>query len=218
MSNRFTRAICSTLFVFLGAIPFYSWSQANNNWSAAQVIAIPSLGFGLGNFSGASVALDNATLEPGEYIATPIFQRSVWYTFTIATTREVSISMALSGLDVSSTSLGFFVYRETARIPGSLDMGFFTDGAVGATSTNECLTAGKYYIQICGSLPLSINVNPQLEIVPTPSADVNDDIASPDNAGVITAGNQIVLDWPCVSLQTDDEYFPAIGPDYVTYS
>jgi gliding motility-associated-like protein len=165
-----------------------------------------------------AVALDNATLEPGEYIANPIFQKSVWFTFTIATTRQVAISMSLSGLDVSSTSLGFYVYRETSAIPLSSDLGFFTDGAVGATSTNECLTAGKYYIQICGSLPLSINVNPQLEISPTPSADANDNIANPDNAGVITAGNQIVLDWPCLSLQTDDEYFPAIGADYLNYS
>jgi gliding motility-associated-like protein len=216
--SRFTGVLCSLLTVLLGIVPFFSWSQANNNWSASQVITIPSLGFGLGNFSGSSVALDNATLEPGEYISNPIFQKSVWYTFTIATTRQVSISMALSGLDVSSTSLGFYVYRETAAIPLSSDLGFFTDGAVGATSTNECLTAGKYYLQICGSLPLSINVNPQVEISPTPSADVNDNIASPDNAGVITAGNQIVLDWPCLSLQSDDEYFPAIGADYLNYS
>lgn len=218
MSYRFKWALAFHFALLLLGLGNTLLVRANNNWSAAQTVPIPSAGFGLGNFSGVAVALDNATLEPGEYIANPIFQKSVWYTFTIATTRQVSISMALSGLDVSSTSLGFYVYRETAGIPSSSDLGFFTDGAVGATSTNECLTAGKYYIQICGSLSLSINVNPQLEISPTPSADLNDNIASPDNAGVITAGNQIVLDWPCLSLQTDEEYFPSLGADYLNYS
>lgn len=218
MSLRFNWAIPLVLLILLLSPSKLLLSQANNNWSAAQTITIPSAGFGLGNYSGTAVPLDNATLEPGEYIANPIFQKSVWFTFTIATTRQVSISIALSGLDVSSTSLGFYVYRETATIPLSSDLGFFTDGAVGATSTNECLTAGTYFIQLCGSLLLSIDVNPQLEIAPTPAADANDNMAIPDDAGVITAGNQIVLDWPCLSLQTDDEYFPGIGADYLNYS
>jgi gliding motility-associated-like protein len=194
------------------------FGQPNNNWLSAESIDIPLAGFGMGNFSGTSVPLDNATLEPGEYIANPIFQKSVWYTFSIATTRQVNMSMVLSGLDVSSTSLGFYVYRETASIPSSLDLGFFTDGTAGATSNNECLTAGRYYIQICGSLPLSINVSPQLEISPTPSAVSSDNIATPYNAGVVAVDNPVELEWPCLSLQSDDEYFPSIGADYLNYS
>ena len=215
---RLQRVIYTVFFICLLGAGSHLLGQINNDWLTVSEISIPSAGFALGNYNGVSVALDNATLESGEYIANPIFQKSVWYKFFIATTREVSISMALSGLDVSTTSIGFYVYRETSAIPLSSDLGFFTDGAVGTSSTNECLTAGTYYIQICGSLPLSVNVSPQLEISPTPSADVNDDIATPDNVGVVTAGNQVVLDWPCLSIQSDEEYFPTIGADYLNYS
>lgn len=191
---------------------------ANDNWSAAQPITVTGAGFGLGTFSSAASVLDYATMETGEYAANPIFQKSVWYTFTIATTRQVSISMVLSGQDVSATSLGFFVYRETTTLPLSTDMGFFTDGAVGATSTNECLTAGKYYIQLCGSFPLSINLNPQVVIDPTPSANLHDAMQTPDNYGVVTNGFPITLEWPCLSLQTANEYYSGFGANYRDYS
>jgi len=192
--------------------------QVNDNWSGALTINVSATGFGLGSFNGATSSLAAAGTETGEYLSSPVFQRTVWYKFTIATTRLVNIGVALSGPDAGTTNVGFFIYKQAGGIPGSGNLGVFTDGAAGATSENSCLPSGTYFIQICSAIDVNVSVQPQLIIETTPNAAAHDLVSNAIDMGVIGAQNGVTLDWGCASMQNAFEYFPAIGASYLSYN
>jgi len=123
----------------------------NDDCSSAMEIAVPNAGFGLGTFITTPVALTTATIEAGEYFY-PIItnnQKSVWFYFTVATTRRVDIKLAqVSGLP--SAFIGMTVYENYScpPFPGTSSvLPDLTRNDIGS-KFKGCLTPGTYYIQV----------------------------------------------------------------------
>ena len=79
-------------------------------------IVIPENGYGIGTFQSAATDLTNATVQPGETFAPAIFvaaqnQKSVWYKFTLPTSRKVSVALAQQGTAITAGDAGFTVYK-----------------------------------------------------------------------------------------------------------
>src|SRR3712207_5924031 len=77
-------------------------SLCQDDCSNASIITIGNNGFGVGTFQSASIDLATATVETNEVFA-PIIQssqetkKSVWYKFSLPTTRTIKITLAQSG-------------------------------------------------------------------------------------------------------------------------
>ncbi|MBX3103193.1 MAG: hypothetical protein KF690_11845, partial [Bacteroidetes bacterium] len=130
-----------------------AWAQpANDNCVNAQVITITNGGFDLGVFSATPVNPTLATLQGGEYVHPAQFaaNKSMWYTFTIPTTRQIQILLAQpTGGTLSPTDAGWTLYRASTTdcLPTVAQViepsipnieGF----------THDCLRPGTYLIQV----------------------------------------------------------------------
>ena len=89
------------IYILLSAMPALA-QPANDNCANASVVTISSGGFGLGIFTSSTFDLTSATVQPGETFAPAILvagqnQKSVWFKFTLPTTRSVLVTLAQPG-------------------------------------------------------------------------------------------------------------------------
>ena len=77
-------------------LPALSWAQpANDDCVAAAEIIIPDNGFGFGQISTDTISLIGAGTELGEFFPAGVPNgKSVWYQFSLPTTREVVILLS----------------------------------------------------------------------------------------------------------------------------
>src|SRR5512147_1740156 len=92
---------------------------ANDNCANASAVNISNGGFALGTFSSAVYDISSATVQPGETFAPAILvavqtQKSIWYKFSLPTTRAVRVTLAQTGTAITSGDVGFAVYKTTS--------------------------------------------------------------------------------------------------------
>ena len=127
---------------------------ANDNCSNAAVINIPNGGFGMGKFNAAANNITQATLQAGETFAPAILvaglnKKSMWYRFTIPTTRAIRVTLAQPGTDITAGDAGFAVYKVNACTPGVADISTkLTPIGTFGNTFHPCVDSGVYYVQV----------------------------------------------------------------------
>lgn len=135
------------LLFLLGLVWGLSAQPVNDNCSNATVINIPNNGFGFGTFITDTISLSGATTELGETFAAGVpNSKSVWYRFSIPTTREVRILLDQT-TNMPTNSAGWRLYKNASCLPAQavgLDPPIFNIEGF----THACLRAGDYLVQI----------------------------------------------------------------------
>jgi gliding motility-associated-like protein len=166
------RALFASWFLFTSAVAWCNTSgttallpPTNDNCASAEAIMISNGGFDYGLFTSGVADMSTATAQAGEYFAFASnynHSKSIWYTFTLATNRSVTIEIAAATGSVipSPESAGITVYSTNANcLPGTSDnpSSLISSGKV----TNSCLEAGTYLIQVSGisNITASVFVN-----------------------------------------------------------
>mgnify|MGYP006268675837 CR=1 FL=1 len=130
----------------------------NDPFIGAIDLSPPENGLGL-TAVGFNVDMTTATLEPGEDFADGIHEnhdRTVWYRFTIPTSRWVEIFLPAASNNLQGgTDVGLTVFREPgngrfprASFPGGTDLADITPLTVFGSAGNFCLESGTYYVRI----------------------------------------------------------------------
>jgi gliding motility-associated-like protein len=157
----------------------------NDNCSNAIPIAITNNGFDYGVFTSETSDLTMATSQTGEYFAESGHTKSVWFQFTLPTSRSYSIVMGGSNLD----NVAVTVY-EPANCP---PQAAFLTGTLlangGGDISNSCSDIGIYRVQVSGPPNSLANVNIVLTLsCPTASTALYD---CPSDAFVFNNGNPL---------------------------
>ena len=93
-------AIRCLLLAFLFSFAYKASAQPpNDNCANAAAVTIDNNGYAFGTFSSAAVDISNATIQSGETFAPAILvagqsNKSIWFKFTIPTTRAVRVTLA----------------------------------------------------------------------------------------------------------------------------
>ena len=116
-------------------------SPTNDNCNAATPINITNNGFNLGTFVSSSTDITNATVETSETFAPAILvagqnKKSLWYKFTLPTTRSVRVALDQQGSAITAGEAGFAVYRTNNCLPANTDI---------STKLTPISTFGKTY-------------------------------------------------------------------------
>ena len=206
-------------------------------------IEIPRNNYGYGIFPFNNLDLTNATLEPGESETySPGFanQRSLWYTFTIPTSRFVSINIEekdnQAHLDgQSDISVSVFEPPSIGGLPvitrpdGTSDLAAFTQLNTFGKTFNECLREGTYYVRISAGADYVDNVplNAFLE-VGNPASFVDTSVSSsvaiamqydlPADAytfpfPIDNKWRSVSFATGCLSIDDESEVMPILGQD-----
>lgn len=93
---------------------------ANDNCTNASVINIPAAG--MGKFNSSTDIITQATLQARETFTLAILvsglnRKSMWYKFTIPTTRATRVTLAQPGTDITAGDAAFAVYNDNQFVP-----------------------------------------------------------------------------------------------------
>jgi hypothetical protein len=136
--------VCTLLFA----------QPANDNCANASAVNIGSGGFALGTFTSTQIDMSAATLQTGETFAPGILtaglsKKSIWFKFTIPTTRSVEVFLKQPAVAIADGNVGFAVYNASTCLPGDGQISTkLTPIAKFASSKHPCLDAGDYYVQV----------------------------------------------------------------------
>ncbi|MBI1306908.1 MAG: hypothetical protein GC181_09915 [Bacteroidetes bacterium] len=152
---KILRLIPSFFFLFFGFSINRSKAQpANDNCTSAFEIVVPQSGMGRGNFTGQKAKIDSAGREIGEQCSDDITQfgncnKTVWYKFSIATTRDANVILKQQDSSIPQIFAGFTIYRvdDCSYNTGNLSQQLIPITKFGE-SGNTCLQAGTYYVQV----------------------------------------------------------------------
>jgi gliding motility-associated-like protein len=146
--------LCGLLVYFFSAAAFSQ--PANDNCTNASVVNISNSGFGLGIFTSSTFDLTSATVQPGETFAPAILvagqnQKSIWYKFTLPTTRSVRVALWQSGSAITAGDAGFAVYKTNNCMPAGADIApTFTPIGFFGNTFHPCVESGDYLVQVSG--------------------------------------------------------------------
>ncbi len=125
---------------------------ANDACVNAIQVPIPQNGFGFGTIVVDTVQINAATTQFGEYFAPGVPNgKSVWYKFSLPTTRKVRILLTQNGLTMSANQAGWTLYNSDACFPGVnevMDPPIFNIEGF----THACLREGDYLLQVGADL------------------------------------------------------------------
>jgi gliding motility-associated-like protein len=149
------KAFFSLIFMLLGWFAAYT-QPVNDNCSNANVITIGNGGFAMGTFTSSIIDISSATIQTGETFAPAILvaglnQKSVWYKFTLGTTRSVRVTLAqpLPGTAIKAGDVGFTVYKANSCLPPVDSISTkLTPHALFGSTYNPCVGVGDYYVQV----------------------------------------------------------------------
>ena len=126
----------------------------NDNCNNASVVSITNGGFGVGTFTSTTVDISDATVQSGETFAPAILvagqsQKSVWYKFTIPTTRSVRVTLAQTGTAITAGDVGFAVYKTDNCLPSNAVISTkLTPIALFGNTFHPCVDSGEYFVQV----------------------------------------------------------------------
>ncbi len=201
-------------FVFVAHIALAQ--PVNDDCNNAAVINIPDNGYGIGTFQSSSADLTNATVQPGETFAPAIFvaaqnQKSVWYKFTLPTSRKVTVALAQQGTTITAGDVGFTVYKTSNCLPGNINLSTqLTPIITFGNSFHPCVTPGEYLIQV--SSTMAANGPVYIEITTDDAEAEYDHPATAYEFGALTQWTQHIDYWvQCQSLENNEEVCSGLG-------
>jgi hypothetical protein len=153
VSMWFKKNLCF-LIALLGICFGVKAQPANDNCVNAITVTIGNSGYALGTFNSTQVNIGAATLQTGETFAPGILsagvsKKSIWYKFTLPTTRAVEVFLKQPAVAIADGNVGFAVYKTSACLPGDAQISTkLTPIAKFASSKHPCLEAGEYYVQV----------------------------------------------------------------------
>lgn len=127
---------------------------ANDDCANAIDFAVPNGGFGLGTFSRTTVGIASATLQTtaGETFRPGFFNtdHSVWYKFTIAVARNVTISLSTVGSSTSIDLVSMAVYNQgdCSPFPNNTTLNQILSLDATGIKVKNCLAPGTYLVQV----------------------------------------------------------------------
>ncbi len=141
-----------------GTAALHAAVPPNDSCGGAIPIIIGNGGFSLGLFTSTNTDLTSATLQTGETFAPSIIvaglnKKSIWYKFSLPTTRAARISLAQPGSSIQAGNVGFAVYKSNKCLPGNADISNkFSPIEIFGSSYHPCVEAGDYLVQVTGNL------------------------------------------------------------------
>ncbi|MBI1183532.1 T9SS type B sorting domain-containing protein [bacterium] len=182
---------------------------ANDNWKNAIEIEVKDNGFFVGSTRSVVSSMRDASVEKNEIFHRSVTvlgldQKTVWYKFTIATTRQTEVVLRQRDTLIPARDAGFTVYNKTNHIPGkeliAYDLPTITQFG---SSSNNCLQKGTYYIQVCSRSRVEDSLWIELHLAP--SATAGNTIDKPVYANALNAS---FFNNPCLSISNKSELRP----------
>src|SRR5664279_3021884 len=126
-SFQIIRSVIIALLLFGFIDGAYSQAPANDNCSNASVIPISNAGYGFGIFNSTTDDTSKATVQTGETFAPAILvggqnQKSMWYKFSLPTTRSLRVTLLQPGIAIAAGDAGFAVYKSDTCLPGNSNL------------------------------------------------------------------------------------------------
>ncbi len=143
---------------------------ANDNCNNATVINIPNSGFGTGVYTSSNSNIANATIQTGETFSSTNFiagqnQKSVWYKFTLGTTRQLRVALKQNGTAIAAGDVGFAMYETNTCLPNNGQLsGLISPLESFGNSFNPCVKSGEYLIQVCAKSVANGSIYIELEV------------------------------------------------------
>ncbi|MBP7261594.1 MAG: PKD domain-containing protein, partial [Bacteroidia bacterium] len=190
----------------------------NDSCSKADVITIPAGGFGLGTFEGVKVPLDAAAREAGEsfdplLLNAGMDRKSVWYKFSIATSRLVTVQLRQRDTMIAQNAAGFAVYYSGVTKPlpnvGMLSKRLPTISKFGS-SVAACLQPGDYLIQVCARHNVTDSVWIDLTVASSTISPYDNKVDAYD-FGELKGNKQLNFNAGCLSNEGAEELLTLLG-------
>ncbi|MEM6261355.1 MAG: PKD domain-containing protein [Bacteroidota bacterium] len=176
MTSSLRTYLLTCLICCLGGNGLYA-QPANDDCANATVITIPNNGFGYGTFTSDTISLVGATTQLGETFPAGVANgKSVWYRFSLPTTREVRILLDQT-TNMPLSSAGWRLYRNTTCIPAqaeAIDPPIFNIEGF----THACLRKGDYLLQVGADLAANGDIFVSLIVAPPSAPEVEYDFAA----------------------------------------
>ncbi len=198
----------SFLCFFLDSFPAFA-QPANDNCADAIPIVISAGGYSLGTFTSAPTNITNATVQTGEEFAPAIFvagqdKKSVWYRFSLPTTRSLKVILSQPGIQIAAGDAGFAIYQSTNCIPALAEISSkFTPNPLFGDSYHPCVGTGDYLVQVSSKAGASGNIFIRLELG-EPSPAVFDKPATAHQFGDLSSNKTTGISFD-VDCQTIDD-------------
>jgi gliding motility-associated-like protein len=158
--------------IFINSLSLFS-QVINDKCENANEILVSERNFGIGIFKSKAIDLKEATKEVGETCSEDIVRigncfKTVWYKFTIPTTRNVEVILKQKDSLIPQIFVGFTIYKSTHCDinPNNLSNQLTPLSKFGA-SGNSCLQSGTYYIQVSSKASAKDSIWIELNIKPS---------------------------------------------------
>ena len=217
--QKLVKVFFSILFLFI----YTTGYSQNDDCSNAVAISIPNSGFGLGTFNSTTNDISTATIQVGETFAPAILvagqnQKSIWYKFTVPTTRGIKVILYQLGVAITAGDAGFAIYKSNACLPATTAISTkLTPIATFGNTKHPCVEPGDYLIQVSSNNKANGPLSIQLEV----SAATGSSYDYPSTAysfGALTI-NMSHIDYPvdCQSIDDATEVCTSL-PNYQQYT
>lgn len=176
--------------------------------------------YAIGSYTSTSCNVKNASLQIGEFFPSALVssgndKKSVWYKFTIATTRAVRVELKQPiPTTIGESDAGFTVYKTTSCLPNAsaIAPAKLTPLNKFGNTFNECVTEGTYYIQVgckqidSGSVFIQLDVNYPYNSVSFDNGLIAYDFGSLANENSFYPNNNgVEIDLGCYSIDDSSE-------------
>lgn len=211
------------LLSLISSVTVYAAPPGNDGCAAPQIINIASNGFATGTFNSTDVDITEATVESGETFAPAILvaslnQKSIWYKFTLPTTRSIRVTLTQPGVVITAGDVGFAIYKGNNCLPGTSALSSkLTPIATFGNTFHPCVEPGEYLVQVSAKNAANGPVSIKLEVA-IPSGSLYDQPANAYEFGAIGVGAKgLDFNVDCLSLDNENETCPTLT-DYKKYT
>jgi len=210
----------------------FAQSPINDNCANASLITISNGGFDTTVFYSDTIDLTNATNQSGEVFAAAhqnagTDKKTVWYKFSLPTSRAIRLELKQPPPDtaIAVNGAGFTLFKTNSCIPKISDVApaKLTPLTQFGSTSNPCLDAGDYYIQVSaknnsfGKIFIALGVSfPNGKIVSNTNFDkILSDKSDVYDFGTISGGWVSKLyDVGCQTIDNAAEICAKLGKDY----
>lgn len=219
----FLRHCLSILILFLLPAASAFAQPPNNNCDNALVIPIANNGFETGIFFSDTINIATATMQPGETVPPAIFvagqyQKSIWFRFTIGTSRKVKLTLNQPGIGITSGDVGFSIYKAGSCLPGNSQVSNkLTPLETFGSTFHPCVDSGTYLVQVSSKMNANGPVFLKLEVDPV--ATPYDERTTAFSFGLMNqARKHVIYDLDCYSKESINETCTGTLPDAAQYT
>ena len=204
-------------------LTFFAFAQpSNDKCNNATLIPIGQNGYQVGKFTSSETDISNATVESDENFYSTIqsagqTEKTIWYKFTLPTSRKCTFYLKQNGNDIPGNSAGFTVYLADKCLPKSsqAEDAMLASQSVFGSSTYPCMKPGEYLVQISALNSSKGKLYVELDLDYPETA--YDKPSSPFDFGLLT-GNRCIetnkLKLGCYSSDNNSEKCPLLDNNY----